>query len=468
MLYFWFVCLKTYLLFKNYLCSLFISTMTFHDLNLNGPLLSALDEGGYINPTTIQHRVFPIVMSGRDVCGIAQTGTGKTFAYLLPCLRLWKFSKDKAPQILIVVPTRELVVQVVEAVKRLTPYMSLVAVGVYGGVNINTQKAEVERGVDVLVATPGRLYDLAMNGAFKTKMIKKLVIDELDEMLNLGFRTQLKNILDLLPQKRQNLLFSATITEEVEKLIATYFNDPVRVEAAPTGTPLENIIQTGYELPNFYTKVNLLELLLTEDESMTKVLVFVATKKLADALYEQLEAKFPGTAGVIHSNKEQNHRFNTVKQFQEGHYRFIIATDIVARGIDIAEVTHVINFDVPEVPENYIHRIGRTGRADKNGIAISFITEKEKVALAAIESLMKYQVPLFPLPANLVVSDVLTEDEIPKVYMKTIQLKIPKKEEAGPSFHEKSAKNSKVNFVVRRKDRMMKKYGKPLTRGQKK
>jgi ATP-dependent RNA helicase RhlE len=442
--------------------------MTFDDLNLNTPLLSALDDLGYTNPTTIQHRVFPIVMSGRDVCGIAQTGTGKTFAYLLPCLRQWKFTKDKAPQILIIVPTRELVAQVVESIKALTPYMSLVVTGVYGGVNINTQKAEVEKGVDVLVATPGRLYDLAMNGAFKTKMIKKLVIDEVDEMLNLGFRTQLKNILDLLPPRRQNLLFSATITEDVEALIETYFNDPVRVEAAPTGTPLENIIQTGYEVPNFYTKVNLLELLLTEDETMTRVLVFAATKQLADQLYEQLEAKFPGTCGVIHSNKEQNHRFNTVKQFQEGNYRFIIATDIVARGIDIAEVTHVINFDTPPIPENYIHRIGRTGRYDKKGIAITFITEKEKPFQTAIEELMKYQIPVSPLPANLVISDVLTEDEIPKVFMKIIQVKLPKKEDVGPAFHEKSAKNSKVNFIVRKKDRMMKKYGKPITRGQKK
>ena len=442
--------------------------MTFDDLNLNTPLLSALDDLGYTNPTTIQRKVFSIVMSGSDVCGIAQTGTGKTFAYLLPCLRQWKFSKDKNPQILIIVPTRELVAQVVDVVKALSKYTSLVAVGVYGGVNINTQKTEVEKGVDVLVATPGRLYDLALNGAFKTKSIRQLVIDEVDEMLNLGFRTQLKNILDLLPARRQNLLFSATITDEVEVLIETYFNNPVRVEAAPTGTPLENIIQTAFEVPNFYTKVNLLELLLSSDMDMTKVLVFAATKKLADELYEQLKAKFPGTAGVIHSNKEQNHRFNTVKQFQEGNYRFIIATDIVARGIDIAEVTHVINFDVPDVPENYIHRIGRTGRADKKGIAISFLTPMEKDSKAAIENLMKYAIPIIPLPADLVISEVLTEDEKPKVFMKIIQLKVPKKEEAGPSFHEKSAKNKKVNFIVKKKDRMMKKYGKPITRGQKK
>ena len=442
--------------------------MTFDDLNLNTPLLSALDDMGYTNPTTIQRKVFSVVMSGRDVCGIAQTGTGKTFAYLLPCLRQWKFSKVKDPQIMIIVPTRELVAQVVETIKSLSVYTSLVVVGVYGGVNINTQKLEVEKGLDIIVATPGRLYDLALNGAFKTRSIKQLVIDEVDEMLNLGFRTQLKNILDLLPAKRQNLLFSATITEDVELLVDTYFNDPVRIEAAPTGTPLENIVQIGYEVPNFYTKVNLLHLLLTTDTEMTKVLVFAATKQLADDLYAQLEVKFPGTAGVIHSNKEQNHRFNTVKQFQEGNYRFIIATDIVARGIDIAEVTHVINFDVPEVKENYIHRIGRTGRADKKGIAITFIKESEKPAQEAIEALMKYKIPIKELPEGLIISDVLTEEEIPKVFMKIIQVKAPAKDEAGPSFHPKSAKNSKVNFIMKKKDRMMKKYGKPITRGQKK
>lgn len=442
--------------------------MAFTELNLSNPLLNALNDMGYHKPTTIQHKAFATAMSGADVCGIAQTGTGKTIAYLLPCLRQWKFTKDIAPQILIVVPTRELVVQVVETINKLTTYMTVVTVGVYGGVNINTQKLSVEKKVDILVATPGRLFDLAMNGSLKLKAIKKLVIDEVDEMLNLGFRTQLKNILDLLPAKRQNLLFSATLTDDVEDLMQLYFTNPVKIEAAPTGTPLENIRQFGYEVPNFYTKVNLLQLLLAEDTTMTKVLVFAASKVLADQLFEQLQPIYEGTAGVIHSNKEQNHRFNTVKQFKDGTYRFIIATDIVARGIDIAEVTHVINFDTPDEPENYMHRIGRTGRADRPGIAITFITPKEKPLQENIEALMNYKIPLLPLPEHLQISDELTEDEKPKVFMKEIQLKLPKKEEAGPAFHEKSAKNSKVNFVVRRKDRMMAKYGKPKTRGQKK
>jgi ATP-dependent RNA helicase RhlE len=347
--------------------------------------------------------------------------------------------------------------------------MSLIAIGVYGGVNINTQQIEVEKGVDVLVATPGRLYDLAMNGAFKTKYIKKLVIDEMDEMLNLGFRTQLKNIMDLLPQKRQNLLFSATITPEVTALMDTFFNAPEVIEAAPAGTPLENIEQQIYQVPNFNTKVNLLSHLITGDASMQKVLIFAATKKLADQLFESVASKFEGRVGVIHSNKEQNHRFNTVKLFKDGTYQFLIATDIVARGIDIAEVSHVINFDTPDVPENYIHRIGRTGRFDKKGIAITFTTQKEAPLLEAIESLMQYQVPVVTIPNDVEISSVLTEDEIPKVIMKEISQKVKKVvSTAGPAFHEKSAKNSKSNVKTSRRDVMQKKYKKPIKRGAKK
>lgn len=442
--------------------------MTFEDLNLNPALLNALNDMGYTNPTTIQRKAFPVIMSGRDVCGIAQTGTGKTFAYLLPCLRLLKFSKERTPQLLIMVPTRELVVQVVEQVKLLTAYMTLEVAGVYGGVNMKPQRTLVAAGADIIVATPGRLLDLAYEGTLKMKTIKKLVIDEMDEMLNLGFRTQLNNILDMLPAKRQNLLFSATITEEVETLMQTFFNDPERIEAAPTGTPLENINQSGYKVPNFYTKVNLLKHLLDNNADMSKVLVFVASKKLADKVYEELQESYADTMGVIHSNKEQNHRFNTVKQFHDGNYRFIIATDIVARGLDIAEVTHVINFDMPDVPENYIHRIGRTGRADKKGVAIAFITEKEEKARAAIEALMKYEIPLMPLPEGLEISDVLTEDEKPKIFMKTDVLKPLKREAGGAAFHEKSAKNRKVNVKVSRADKMKEKYGKPISKGKKK
>lgn len=441
--------------------------MNFDELNLNTQLLNALNDLGYTRATTIQEKAFSVVMSGRDVVGIAQTGTGKTFAYLLPCIRQWKYSKDKVPQILILVPTRELVVQVLEEMKKLCKYNSFTAVGVYGGTNINTQIAEVMQGADAIVATPGRLIDLSLKGVLKLKAIKKLVIDEVDEMLDLGFRTQLKLILDLLPLKRQNIMFSATMTEDVEALIHDFFNQPAKIEAAPTGTPLANILQTVYEVPNFYTKVNLLRFLL-RDEAMSKVLVFTATKKLADEVFEQLEGNFAGQTGIIHSNKSQNHRFETVRQFHAGTYKVLIATDIVARGIDISEVTHVINFDLPEVPENYIHRIGRTGRADKKGIAIAFITPKDAEGRNRIETLMNYKIPVIELPEELEISAELTRDEMPKVYQPNMDLKAPRKGPTGAAFHEKIDKNKKVNGPkITRADKMREKYGKPKTRGQK-
>lgn len=447
--------------------------MTFDELNLNKPLLNALHDLGYTTPTTIQERVFSVAMSGRDVCGIAQTGTGKTIAYLLPCLRLFQFSTTRIPQLLVIVPTRELVVQVVETVRALTAHMNVLTVGVYGGVNLKPQAAEVQQGADVLVATPGRLVDLLMSGAVKSKAIKRLVIDEVDEMLDLGFRAQLKTILDLLPPKRQNLLLSATLTDDVSQLMDTYFTNPVRVEAAPVGTPLETIDQRAYRVPNFYTKVNLLNLLLRRDADMTKVLVFVATKQLANQLYDELAPDFVDKIGVIHANKAQHQRFYAVNQFKAGTYRILIATDIIARGLDVAEVSHVINFDLPDVPEQYIHRIGRTGRADKNGIAISFVTERDTEGQTAIEQLMKYTIPIVLLPDSLVISDELTEDEQPKIRMKIIEPKAPKREAVGrnaasPAFHEKAAKNRKVNIRRDHAAEKMLKYGRPIKRSGKK
>jgi ATP-dependent RNA helicase RhlE len=441
--------------------------MTFEELNLSKSLLNALDDLGYITPTTIQQKVFSVMLSGKDVCGLAQTGTGKTLAYLLPSLRLHQFSKEKLPQILILVPTRELVVQVEETVNKLAKYMNLRTVGVYGGSNIKPQIADLMQGADVVVGTPGRLIDLALKGALKLKGVKRLVIDEVDEMMNLGFRTQLNTVLDLLPPRRQNLLFSATMTAEVETLIAAHFNAPVLVEAAPTGTPLENITQLGYYVPNFYTKINFLKQLLSQTD-MARVLVFVATKHQADLVFEEIEGRFRDCVGVIHSNKAQNHRFNVVRQFQEGTCRILIATDIIARGLDIAGVSHVINFDIPDDPESYIHRIGRTGRADQTGVAICLVTEREKEPLAAIEALMKYIIPVTDLPVGVEVSEVLTPDEQPKVQMKNVLIKVPRPEEGGGAFHEKIDKNKKVNVRRNHKEEKMLKYGRPIKKTRKK
>jgi ATP-dependent RNA helicase RhlE len=441
--------------------------MTFDDLNLNASLRNALSDLGLIHPTTIQHKTFSVAMSGQDAIGIAQTGTGKTYAYLLPCLRQWKYNKIKTPQILIIVPTRELVVQVVEETEKLSRYMELRVVGAYGGTNIKTQIAAVHQGADVVVGTPGRLMDLMLNGILKTKLIKTLVIDEVDEMLNLGFRTQLKNLMDLLPEKRQNLMFSATLDDEVQALINLFFKNPARVEAAPAGSPLENIDQSLYAVPNFNTKVTLIETLLRDTLVMNKVLVFASSKKLADDLFERLEVNFPNELGVIHSNKSQNYRFDAVNKFQAGENRVLIATDLISRGLDISEVSHVINFDLPDIPENYIHRIGRTGRAEKKGTSISFFTQWETAKKEAIEALMNKKISLLELPDELPISEVLTQDELPKSQQPNLDLKKPATQPSGLAFHEKKDKNKKVNAKVRYAEKMKVKYKKPKKRGDK-
>lgn len=442
--------------------------MTFHDLNIKKPILTALDELEYTTPTTIQSAGFSVMMSGKDVIGLAQTGTGKTLAYLLPMLSLWKFSKEPHPQILIIVPTRELVVQVVREVEKLTPYMNVVVGGVYGGANINTQAAMVLQGLDVLVGTPGRIFDLTANGSLQLKHVKKVVIDEVDETLNLGFRPQLMRIFELLPEKRQNLLFSATLSEEVETFLDNYFDNPVRVEAARAGTPLEKIKQEAIAVPNFTSKVNLLKHLLAENKDMTKVLVFVSSRVLAEKLFDELEPVFNVELGIIHSQKAQNFRFNTVNHFENGIYRVLIATDLIARGIDVTDVTHVFNFDIPDNVENYIHRIGRTGRQDKEGHAISFVSEKDREFFGQIEAFMNKQVAISKFPDEVELSELILEFEKPQVAMKNTLVKTPSKDEAGPAFHEKKAKNKKVNVRYNHKKAMQEKYGKPKKRGSKK
>lgn len=441
--------------------------MTFHDLNIKKPILTALDELEYTTPTTIQSAGFSVMMSGKDVIGLAQTGTGKTLAYLLPMLSLWKFSKEPHPQILIIVPTRELVVQVVREVEKLTTHMNVAVGGVYGGANINTQASMMLQGLDVLVGTPGRIFDLTANGSLQLKHAKKVVIDEVDETLNLGFRPQLMRIFDLLPEKRQNLLFSATLSEEVESFLETYFDHPVKIEAARVGTPLEKIKQEAFAVPNFTSKVNLLKHLLQENSDMTKVLVFVSSRVLAEKLMEELEPVFGVELGIIHSQKAQNFRFNAVNHFQNGIYRVLIATDLIARGIDVTDVTHVFNFDIPDNQENYIHRIGRTGRQDKEGHAITFVTEKDKDLFSRIEAFMNKEVPVQDFPEEAEWSELVLDFEKPQVAMKNTLVKTPK-DQSGPAFHEKKDKNKKVNVRYNHKKAMQEKYGKSKKKGNKK
>jgi ATP-dependent RNA helicase RhlE len=435
--------------------------MTFRDLNLKKPLWNALDDLAYQTPTSIQAAGFKVMMSGKDTIGIAQTGTGKTLAYLLPCLCMWEFSKEPHPQILIIVPTRELVAQVVREVEKLTTYMNVAVCGVYGGTNMNTQAAMVLQGLDILVGTPGRILDLAISGSLQLKHVKKVVIDEVDETLSLGFRPQLLHIFDFLPAKRQHMVFSATLSEEVSVFLDNYLITPVRVEAARVGLPIEKIDQTGYRVPNFLSKVVLLRHLIQQTGDSSKIIVFVSSRTLADLLFEALEGSLTNTLGIIHSNKAQNFRFDTVRNFQAGEIRILIATDLIARGIDVTDVSHVINFDIPESPENYIHRIGRTGRADKNGIAITFVSEKDEAALVSIEELMQQQLSFTKVTENIVFTDELLEFEKPKIVIPGKAPKLPLRENSGDSFHEKIAKNKKVNVRYNHKKAMLEKYGKP-------
>jgi ATP-dependent RNA helicase RhlE len=420
--------------------------MSFDNINLNSPLRNAISDLGFTIPTPIQEMAYPIIMSGKDVVGLAQTGTGKTFAYLLPILRQLKFSDQKHPRVLIILPTRELVLQVVTEIGKLTKYMNFRFAGVYGGTNINTQKKMVYEGLDILVATPGRLVDLAMSGILRLNNIQKLVIDEVDEMLALGFRPQTIQILELLPPKRQNLMFSATLTEDVQQLIEDFFSDPQWVEVGSIHTPVEQIEHSVYHLPNFRTKVNMLSHLLNNDISMSRILVFVSDKKAADRLFDSLEERFPGSIAVIHSNKSQNYRFGAIAKFREGSHRVLIATDIASRGLDIADISHVVNFNIPEIPEDYIHRTGRTGRADKQGIAISFATENELEQLDNIEKLIGFKIAGLPAPENLPVSSELYLDEIPAPLYDKDYLKEPTPKAPKGAFHEKKDKNKKVNL----------------------
>lgn len=416
----------------------------FLQFNLPKSIQKALDELGFETPTPIQEKSFSVIMSGRDMMGIAQTGTGKTLAYLLPLLKQYKFNPAETPKIVILVPTRELVVQVTETVERLSKYTSIRTLGVYGGVNINTQKTVVSQGIDILVGTPGRVMDLALDGYIRFDETQKLVIDEFDEMLNLGFRPQLTSIFAMLKKRRQNILFSATMTDEVDDILNDYFDFPEEVTLAPSGTPLEQITQLAYPVPNFNTKINLLTHLLNENPEMDRLLVFVNNKKIADMLHERIEANFEGQFGVIHSNKSQNYRLNTMQAFRDGQLRGIITTDIMARGLDISNISHVVNFEMPELPEQYIHRIGRTGRADATGTAISFYSPREEEMKIESELLMNREIETLSLPENIEISKLLIGPEKEKEKVKFL-LKKPKIEGDG-AFHEKAAKNKKVNL----------------------
>ena len=438
---------------------------TFEHFSLIKPLRNSLNDLNFNQPTLIQLESYSVIRSGADMVGIAQTGTGKTTAYLLPILQDLKFSKSNSPKVMILVPSRELVLQIVELVNHLSTYMNIRVLGLYGGTNINTQKVACYNGVDIIVATPGRLYDLAACRAIKLKSIKQLVIDEVDVMMDLDFRTQLDNIFSLLSKRRQNIMFSATMTKDVDNLIDEYFIRPKRISVTLSGTPLFNITQSCFCVPNFNTKLNLLRELLYQREKFLKTLIFVSSKKHADLVYDFLTNDFENELGIIHSNKTQNYRIRSIHQFDNGIKRILISTDLIARGLDLKKISHVINFNPPSYPENYMHRIGRTGRAKEKGNSILFFTPKEKLFKDSIELLMNFKIPEILFPNNVEISQHLIAEE--RERKKISSNRSTKIIERKDGYQPRKKKNNKINLGGSYRSKLAKKYKKPQTKGDK-
>jgi len=382
----------------------------FEDLKLNKQLLNAISDLGFGEPTEIQQKAIPQIQAGHDIFGIAQTGTGKTAAYLLPILMKVKYAQGNSPRALILTPTRELAIQVNEHIAQLAKYTDLRHTAVYGGIGPKTQILLVEQGLDIIVATPGRLMDIYRTGKLILKQINTLVLDEADKMMDMGFMPQIRQVLEIVPRKRQNLLFSATMPDKVMKLTEEFLEFPMKIEATPQSTPKASVEQELYEVPNFKTKINLLQYFLDQEEAQ-RVIVFVKTRESAENIYKFIKRKVDEEVRVIHANKGQNTRINSIEAFREGEVRILVATDVAARGIDISKVTHVFNFDVPIVYEDYVHRIGRTGRVEETGKAITFATPMEMYHIDQIEKIIKMKIPRSPLPSTITIEETPFEEK---------------------------------------------------------
>jgi ATP-dependent RNA helicase RhlE len=384
--------------------------MNWLDFKLNKQLLDAVVDAGFTNPTEVQEKCIPLILGGQQVIGIAQTGTGKTAAYLLPVLMKAKFAQGTDPRVLILVPTKELVVQVAAQVAALSKYTDLRTVHLYGGVGPKTQIDNIKAGVDIVVATPGRFLELYQRNELASKQIKTLVLDEADRMLDMGFMPQLRRIFEVIPSKRQNLLFSATFPLRVERLSQEFLEFPVRVEITPPATVPSKVEQELYWVPNSRTKINFLEFVLQDKEAFNRVMVFARTKDAANDIFKFIERKGYGPAKVVHSNKGQNSRINAVTEFKEGKLRVLVSTDVASRGIDVTNVSHVINFDVPIVYEDYVHRIGRTGRAFQSGKAITLVTDSEKYHIDKIEKIIREKIPIKKLSDQVLIAETPREE----------------------------------------------------------
>jgi ATP-dependent RNA helicase RhlE len=376
---------------------------SFEELKIAKSILKSLDDIGFKVPTPIQQEAIPKINSGANVVGVAQTGTGKTAAYLLPLLSRLQKPEGVDPRVVVLVPTRELSIQVGEDVAELTSWSELRHAAVFGGIGWTKHAELLQPGIDLLVATPGRLMDLYQAGVLSLKKVKYLVVDEADRMLDMGFLPQLRKLFEVLPPKRQNLLFSATFSESVELLVEEFLDFYEKLEISPSATTVQEVTQIAYKVPNYRTKLNLLQHLLTDVEVFSRVVIFVKTKEHADGVFKVIERKVEGEKRILHSNKGQNARINAIQAFKNGDVRILITTDVSARGMDASLVSHVINFDVPPNYEDYVHRIGRTARAGNRGEAITLIDPSEEWHWKKIEELIRMEIPPKEIPAGVVI-----------------------------------------------------------------
>lgn len=365
--------------------------------NLNKQLLQAIEQSGFEKPTEIQQKCIPQINSGQHVIGIAQTGTGKTAAYLIPTLLKLRFHQDAGVRAVILAPTKELVVQIADHATQLAAFTDIQIACLYGGIGPKRQIEAIKSGADLIVATPGRMMEIYLKGELPTKKIQTLIIDEADRMMDMNFMPQLRKLFEIIPHKRQNLLFSATFSERVEKLSTEFLDFPVKVEVTPQATAARQVSQYQIAVPNFKTKINLLVHFL-HDPEFSRVILFTRTRQAADDITKYIDRIDAGPVRAIHSNKGQNARINAIREFAEGNLRIIVATDVASRGIDIEKVTHVINFDVPIIYDDYVHRIGRTGRAAEKGISITMVTPADAYHIQKIESLIKEKIKSMKMP----------------------------------------------------------------------
>jgi len=370
--------------------------MTFSDLKLTRQFLNAIEEIGYEEPTPIQIQAIPPLLSGQDVIGIAQTGTGKTAAFLLPLLLKLKYAQGESVRGLVLAPTKELVVQIHSEAVKFARYTDLRIVSFYGGIGPKAQVESLSNGVDLIVATPGRFLEIYSRGHVETKRLKHIVLDEADRMMDMGFMPQIRQIQEIIPRKRQNILFSATFPARVERLADEFLLWPTRIEVTPESTPVSTVAQFKYPLPNLRSKIAFIEWIIGNQLQDERLLIFTRSKEEAENLSKFLQRNFDVGIRAIHSNKGQNARINAMNEFRSGEVQILIATDVASRGIDVPETRWVINASVPRDPHDYIHRIGRTGRAFRNGSALTLYDPSERFAIERIESLTQMEIQAFP------------------------------------------------------------------------